>query len=254
MGCIDIHCHILPGVDDGSDSRETSMQMLRIAASEGITSMIATPHYQTRRFFTPADMIRAKLAELQREADAEQLGLTLYAGTEIYYREGVESELASGRLLTMNDTDRVLVEFSPMEDFRYIRDAMERLRGEGYVPILAHVERFACMMEDESRAGYLRRIGCEIQTNAGSVAGAFGLRVKGYLKHLLRAEQIDYIGTDAHNTAGRAPMIQKCKKRLERICSADYAEALLHGNAEENLLHMAEDGAMPDGVHGLPEP
>lgn len=254
MGYIDIHCHILPGVDDGSDSLETSMRMLRIAAAEGITSMIATPHYETRRFFTPAGSIRRKLAELQQAADEEQLGIALYAGTEIYYREGIEDELASGRLLTMNGTDRVLVEFSPMEDFRYIRSAMERLRGEGYVPILAHVERFACMLEDEDRVKYLRRLGCEIQTNAGSVAGAFGLRAKWYLRHLLREEQIDYIGTDAHNTESRAPMMQKCKNRLERICSADYAEALLHGNAEENLLRVQKGGTMPDGVHQPPEP
>jgi len=236
----DIHCHILPGLDDGSDSPETSLEMLRMAAREGITHMIATPHYQSGRFFTPAPVIKQKLAELQDAVNAENLGITLFAGTEIYYRDGVEDNLSSGRLLTMNGTNRVLVEFSPAEDFRYVRDAMERLRSEGYVPILAHVERFACMLEDESRADYLRRMGCEIQTNAGSVVGNYGLRVKAYLHRLLKAERIDYIGTDSHNTGSRAPQMEKCRKRLVKKYGMDYARAVLYGNAADNLLYPDE--------------
>lgn len=237
---IDIHAHVLPGVDDGSGSMEETLQMLQTAQEEGITDIIATPHYQSGRFYTPADMIREILLEVQDRADEAGIGIRLYPGTEIYYRSDLEERLEKGQLATMNGGDRILVEFGPMEEFSYIRNAMEELRGMGYVPILAHVERFGCMLEKASRVGELRSMGCEIQSNAGSISGKYGHRIKKYLQGLLAEEMIDYVGTDAHDTAGRAPYIKKCTDLLYKKYDADYVEAILYRNAEKNLLEKEE--------------
>lgn len=237
---IDIHIHILPKVDDGSHSMEESLRMLRIAWNEGITDMIVTPHYQSGRYFTPAGDVVRLAARLQEEAMAQGIRIRLYPGTEIYYRSGLEEKLDRGQLSAMNGRNHVLVEFSPVEEFGYIRNAMEELRGMGYIPILAHVERFKCLLENPERVLELRRMGCGIQANAGSITGRYGMGVRHYLHKLLKDRAIDYIGTDAHNAEDRAPHIQKCVERLSRKYDADYVDALLHGNAEKNLLGEEE--------------
>lgn len=237
---IDIHAHVLPEVDDGSGSMEETLQMLQIAQEEGITDIIATPHYQSGRFYTPADMVMEILLEVQDRAEEAGIGIRLYPGTEIYFRSGLEERLEGGQLATMNGGNRILVEFGPMEEFSYIRNAMEELCGIGYVPILAHVERFRCMLEKASRVGELRGMGCEIQANAGSISGKYGFRIRKYLQGLLEERMIDYVGTDAHDTAGRAPYIKKCIDFLYKKFDADYVEAVLYRNAERNLLEKEE--------------
>lgn len=236
MNIVDIHSHILPGVDDGSGDMEETLAMLRIAAEEGITHLFATPHYQSGRFFTDGRKLEGFLQEVRESAEAEEIPVRLYAGTEIYYRSGLEERLDRGQLATMNGTERVLVEFSPTEAFGYIRNAMEDLRGMGYIPILAHVERYQSLFHQEDKVRELHNMGCEIQANAGSVAGDFGFMVKRFLHKLLNLRLVDYIGTDAHNTGKRSPRVKSCAELLFRKYDTEYAEAILYKNAMERLL------------------
>ena len=232
----DIHTHILPGVDDGAKSTEEALEMLRIASSEGITDIILTPHYQSGRFYTPGDVIREKTAGLQSLVEQEGIPIRLYPGTEIYFRSGLEKRLENGQLATMNGSSFVLVEFSPVEEFSYMRNALEELLGLGYHPILAHVERYRCMREETSRVRELKGMGCQIQANAGSIAGEYGYLTKNYLHRLLKEHLVDYVGTDAHNVSGRAPHMKKCAERLYRKYGEAYADCILYENAEKNLL------------------
>lgn len=235
-----MHCHILPKVDDGAKSLEMSLQMLQIAQAEGITDIIATPHYQSGRFYTPPDEIEEMIGQLQEHAMQMGIDIGIYPGTEIYYRSGLEEQLDSGRLAAMNHTNYVLVEFSPVDDFNYIRNAMEEIRGMGYIPILAHVERFQCMLEDMERVKSLKRVGCKISANAGSIAGDYGFRIKRYLGKLLSGQLVDYVGTDAHSTERRSPRMKKCAELLYKKYDPGYVDAILYGNAERNLLEEDE--------------
>lgn len=237
---IDIHAHVLPGVDDGSGSMEETVRMLRIAWDNGITDIIATPHYQSGRYYTPADVVKRMVGEVQDAARKNGIDVRLYPGTEIYYRSGLEERLDTGQLTSMNGSDRLLVEFGPMEEFSYVRNAMEELRGMSWVPILAHVERYVCMLENAGRVRELKGMGCEIQANAGSICGRYGLRVKKYLHGLLSERLVDYVGTDAHDTSGRPPQMQKCAEFLHRKYDGDYCLALVRGNAERNLFQKEE--------------
>ncbi len=244
MDIVDIHSHILPGADDGSGSMAETMEMLRIAAEEGITHMFATPHYQAERFFTDGRVLEERVQKLRDMVREEGIPIELHAGTEIYYRSGLEERLDRGRLATMNGTEYVLIEFSPTEVFGYIRNALEDIRGMGYLPILAHVERYQCLFQEEDKVRELRSMGCGIQANAGSVAGEYGFTVKRFTHKMLRLRLIDYIGTDAHNTGRRSPRIRKCAEMILKKCDAEYAEAILSKNAMRNLLavHAAEEG------------
>lgn len=240
MTYIDIHSHILPTMDDGSKSLEESLDMLRIAQKEGITHMIATPHYKSGHFRADSREVNRRLEELQSAAVQAGLTIKLYPGTEIFYRSEIEDRLEQGELCTMNHTDFILVEFSPLEDYIYIRNAVNDIYSMGYRPILAHVKRYRCMLQDEKRVEDLKSMGCGIQVNAGSIAGNYGLRIRHYTQKLLRKELVDYIGTDTHNTGERCPAMRKCADIIYRKCNSKYADSILFGNARDNL-HCGTD-------------
>lgn len=236
MGYTDVHCHILPQVDDGSQSMEETMEMLRIAEANGITSMIVTPHYKRGRVGTPRDKIGKLLQQIQERAEEEGIAIQFYPGTEVYYNSSLEEKLESGWLSRMNDTDYVLVEFSPMDSYPYIRNAIDDIFSLGYRPIIAHVERYGCMLGKTDNVRMLHEMGCLIQVNAGSVAGNYGFRVKHFIRNLLKEHLVEFVGTDAHNAAGRPPEMAKCAELIYKKCEKEYADALLFGNADKYLL------------------
>lgn len=236
MGYTDVHCHILPKVDDGSQSMEETMEMLRIAADNGITSMIVTPHYKRGRVGIPREKIGVLLKEVQERAKGEGISIRLYPGTEIYYNSSLEEKLASGWLARMNDTDHILVEFSPVDSFPYIRNAVDDIFSLGYRPIIAHVERYECMLGDVENVRMVHEMGGLVQVNAGSVAGSCGFKAKHFIRKLLKEHLVDFVGTDAHNVSGRAPEMARCAEMLYKKCEKKYADAILFGNAERYLL------------------
>lgn len=237
MGYIDIHSHILPKVDDGAANMEETMEMLRLAQEEGITHIVVTPHYKSKQYLTLPEKLHDLLCEIQEKAEQADLHVTLYGGTEIFYNSGLEEKLSTGKLCTMNGTEYVLIEFFPFEEYRYIRNAMEELLGMGYTPILAHAERYGCMQKEINCIRELKTIGCKIQVNTGSVIGQDGRKAAKFVRQLLKEQLVDYLGTDAHGTKGhRKPAMEKCASYLYKKCDTAYAEALLHGNAERDLL------------------
>ena len=145
MKLIDIHSHILPYMDDGAGDMEMALEMLRIARADGITDIIATPHYKAGRFKGDAAKVLELLEKLRCRMQDEGIDINLYPGNEIYYRSELEEKLSTGALSTLNGSGYLLVEFSPLDDFVHIRNACEDILGMGYVPVVAHVERYQCM-------------------------------------------------------------------------------------------------------------
>ena len=250
MGYVDIHCHVLPGVDDGAQTLEESLEMLRIAAASGISHMILTPHYKKGRVGIPRERLGEEVSRLQAKAWEQGIDITLYPGTEIYYSSTLEDKLESGWLARMNDSEYVLVEFSPMESFSYIRNALEDIFSLGYHPILAHVERYRCMLGSVENVRSLHDMGCQIQVNAGSIAGEYGFTAKHFIKKLLKNRLVEYLGTDAHNTGNRKPDMAKCARVISKTCDEEYAERLLGGNAREYLGIASEEGHQQKGIIG----
>lgn len=145
---IDMHCHILPGVDDGAKDLAETKKMLEIAYAEGIRCIIATPHHHPHRGKAPAEKLREK-AKLVREAAHEiDERFRVYLGTEVYFGQDVADKLKEGKILSMNRREYVLVEFPPSQTYSYIRQGIQQLQFAGYEVILAHVERYHCIAED----------------------------------------------------------------------------------------------------------
>ena len=236
MGYIDIHSHILPGMDDGSRSMGQTLRMLETAVSEGITTMIATPHNMPGKGCPAGSVVRGKVKELGRMAEEEGIPVEIVAGTEYYYREEVLDILESEDAVTLGNSDCVLVEFEPMAERNYIRNALRNILGLGYTPVIAHVERYAKLMEDISVLYDMRKNGILVQVNAMSVTGDNGRQAKKDVKSLLKKELVDFVATDAHSDGRRSPFLQKCADILYKKYGAEYADRLLFGNAEELLL------------------
>lgn len=230
-GIIDIHCHILPGVDDGSSDMDMTREMLRTAWNEGITAMIATPHYRRGYADTPASKLAQVYQQVVREAQQIHPDFRIYLGNELFSSYELPEQLENGQVLTMSNTRYVLVEFLPSVEYAQLSQAMRKLQMSGYRPILAHAERYGCLLKEPYLVEELTDMGFYIQVNAMSVTGENGHAVKKFVKKLLKYELIHFLGTDAHSMGRRRPAMQKCVAYIEKKCGEDYAARIARDNA-----------------------
>lgn len=236
-GFIDVHCHVIPGVDDGAKSYEQAYAMLDIAYRHGIRDIIATPHFMPEGKNAAPEVIGARVDRLQAYADENHYDMNIYKGNEIYFHEEAIELLEQGKICTLADSNCVLVEFSPMDDARYIRNSLAELQNMGYQPIIAHVERYMSLISPPfDRIEELKDMGILIQVNAGSITGFFGKQSKTVAEKLLKKEVVDFIGTDAHSDGGRAPRMKECVEILMKKCKPAYVEKLLYRNAINYIL------------------
>lgn len=234
-GMTDIHCHILPGLDDGARDIQESLSMLRIAAAEGITDMIATPHFRAGGHSAPPERVLNALWEVQDAAAEQGIPIRLYPGNEIRYFDGLPQCLLERQALTLNRSQYVLVEFSPSDMFRTLHNGLGSILDAGYQPVLAHAERYECLRKDISNVEFLSGMGVQIQVNASAVTGKNGAAAKRYVHQLLGKGLVDYVGTDAHGSRDRTPEAAGCAALLGKRYGISCADALLRGNAERIL-------------------
>lgn len=234
---IDIHSHILPGADDGADSYETSMRMLKCAAADGILKIILTPHNKPGHRHMHLSKMAAEAEELRNMMRKEGINIELHMGNELYYRNGLLDELGNGTAKTLAVSNYVLVEFNPLEDYDYIRNGLYSLLMGGYYPILAHVERYKNVCAKKYGIDDLVEMGCYIQVNAGSVMGKFGQKTKRIVKNMLKRQLVHFIATDAHDLDKRAPSLSKCADYVRKKYGEDYSGKLFY----ENPLSVIED-------------
>jgi len=230
---VDMHCHILPGVDDGSKDTAMSLNMLRIAYENNIRTIIVTPHNKIYQKSASNDGIYRRISKLQEEIYRQDMDIKLYPGSELYFDSSLITRLEEGQVMTMGETKFILVEFSPSDDYAYIREALKKLRYEGYRPILAHVERYECLYKDKKRIDELVYDGIFLQVNADSIMmGAFSHQ-GGFVRRLLKEKKISFVGTDAHRDSGaRTPKLLDCAHFLIKKYGYDYAREILCENAK----------------------
>lgn len=228
----DIHCHILPGVDDGAQDLDTSLRMLHMAEENGIGRIILTPHNKPMHHNVTPKETGKKIERLRTAMEAEGISMELYPGNELYYRSGVLEELDADRINTMADSAFVLLEFGPLDTFDYIRGGTYELLSGGYRPILAHAERYRSLCSDWERVQELARMGCYIQLNAESIIGKTGGQIKHFCRRLLKLELVHFVATDAHSDGRRGPYLMECAKYLKRKCGESYTRRLLQDNPE----------------------
>lgn len=236
---IDIHCHILFGLDDGSDNLEESVKMARIAVNSGVKAIIATPHSNVpdsyQNFWN--EDIAERIIRINQRLEREGIPLKVFPGNEIFSNGDLVSLINSKKLLTLNKSVYPLVEFDVYERSAEAYRQIEALVAEGYVPIIAHPERYAFVHEDEDAVRRLKRRGALIQINKGSIKGSFGRTAHRVSCEIIENRLADFIASDAHSPYMRTPFLEEIHEEISIMSSIDYAELIFKGNPAKVLLN-----------------
>lgn len=233
---IDIHAHVLPGVDDGADSVDTSLEMLRQASSDGTTAVFCTPHILDVGEIISPDDIRERVKQLQNAADHAGIPIELFPGSEVMLSDNLGDRLKENILTTLGDSPYILVEL-PMHDIPFHAEStLFELTVSNLIPILAHPERNTVLMRDPSRLYQLVQNGVLTQVNAGSLSGLFGEEVKNFALDLINCRQVHFIGSDGHSVRRRRLTLSEGRKMVEDILgesakplTVDNPKAIIEG-------------------------
>ena len=235
---IDLHCHILPGLDDGPQTWEESLEMCRIAYEDGIRTIVATPHIDNGIYEAKRNQILEKTSELSSLLKKEKINIKILPGAGIQVQEGLVEGLKSGELMTLNDTGKYVLLELPHGCVPDITDLIFRLQLAGIKPIIAHPERNSEIQESPSILEDLSQRGCLFQTTAGSFLGRFGPQAKKCARKLLwKKDAMLFVATDAHSAKKRPPVLSAALKRLVNMFPF-YIDALAF--VLENPLSVIE--------------
>ena len=239
-GFFDIHCHILPGVDDGSGDLMTSMAMLKMEYGDGIRNIILTPHFRHSMFENRAGDLVRQFDILKNKAEEVFPDLSLYLGCEVHQSSDMADRLLDGKTLTMAGSDYVLVEFSGGDEKNLIRQRVREIQQCGFIPVLAHVERIETIRRELDFAVELKDVGVELQVNADTIIGKEGFFKKRFARQLMKEDLIDYVGSDAHGVKNRPPHMGECMRQIEKSMGKAYARHLLIENPSRILKNAAD--------------
>ncbi|PYX34063.1 MAG: exopolysaccharide biosynthesis protein [Acidobacteria bacterium] len=223
----DIHCHILPEVDDGPKSWDTAVEMCRMAAADGITHMVATPH-ANNRYNYDREYLRDVLAQLRGRIGAAP-EFTLGCDFHLSY-ENLERVLEQPHLYTIGETNYLLVELSNYGVPIQIADCFMRLGDRGLTPILTHPERNPILQQTPQRVLEWVEQGCLVQVTASALTGFWGERPEIVARWLLDRSAVHFLATDAHDTKRRVPILSQGRDIAVRIVGTEYAHALVESN------------------------
>lgn len=229
-GFIDLHSHILPALDDGAGDLSKSREMLQIAYEEGIREIIATPHFFASKKNASVKRIKETILQVEMAMQEWGFGIKIYSGNEIYYRSEVAELLEEGNICTLADSSYVLVEFDPMTEYSYLRDGILKLNSYGYIPILAHAERYECLFQKKERLARVKDHGGLIQVNSSSFRGGVFDEMAKRAKYIMKNGLLDYVGTDAHSTGTRSPRMKETAFYLYKKLGNKRAEEILFEN------------------------
>ena len=220
---IDIHAHILPGIDDGPAALEQSLALGRYYARLGIARVICTSHFIPGTAWAASrEIVLEKMAAVQDCFDSNAVDVTLLPGMEIAFHCKLVERLEHGQLLSLAGSSRFLVEPSFNDGVDELLDTLEILTGRGYGIILAHPERIPAIQEmAEAVAGFVLKHGVEIQLNAGSLLGRFGSDSRRTALRFIDRGCVQYLGSDAHGAEARRPPDAGEWLELERIAGSD---------------------------------
>ncbi|CAM4280810.1 tyrosine-protein phosphatase [Paenibacillus tarimensis] len=204
---IDIHTHILPCLDDGAQSLEEALKMAEYAASEGIYGMVATPHARTSRYRSGPGQVREAVAAFNKALADSRIPLTVYSGQEIRVNQPADvlDDLNGGQLLTLHDSNYLLIELQPKFDLEATQELVHELKLLELQPIIAHPERNPSIVANLELAAALERSGALLQINAPSVLGRNGYRARRTAIQLCRRQLIHFIASDCHDHHVRMP-------------------------------------------------
>lgn len=248
MSYVDLHCHLLPALDDGPGTFADSVAMIEVAWEAGTRRMVATPHmFQERLGSDDAPAVTGFFADFERRLASHRVergggyldGLELTLGAENYVGEAFLSALAEGRVLSLGASRYLLMEFWPMVTATTARQAIDVVIEHNYVPVLAHVERYGFLHGEPRRLENLLAAGCVAQVNASAVLGHQGLRFAQLTDRWLSRGLIAVVASDGHGAESRRPELHEVADHLESRYGHATESACLRDNPEAILADQA---------------
>ena len=227
---IDLHSHILPGIDDGAADLETSLEMARAAISDGIQVMACTPHITPGVYNNDADSIETAVSELRRALELRNLRLELVVGADVHISPKMGEHLVSGEWPRLAGTQYFLFEPPHHVMPPHLHRIADGLLDDGLVPVLTHPERLTWIDSHYDMIGALRELGVLLQLTAGSLTGDFGSTAKYWADRMLADGFVDLLATDAHDPKRRPPVLSRAREYVAQRYGEDVARGLVHDN------------------------
>lgn len=236
---IDIHCHVLPFLDDGAADWEAALSIASALSADGVTQCVATPHWTGQPGETEKAL--ATRQELEGRLEAASIALKLHSGNEVVLVPGLVEALKEGRALTLAGSSYVLLETAQLEQGAYTHNALFQLQSNGYKVILAHPERVRSWQGSVGEVRDLLHRGCRLQVNAASLLGKFGGEAKKAAEQFLKLGWVSILASDAHSPGKRPPLIGPAFKRCSELIGEEGAQALVRSNP----AHILCDEELP---------
>ena len=234
---IDMHSHILPGIDDGAESIDVSLEMARLYVDEGVDRVVCTPHIFPGLYNNSGPQIRAAVNDLQSQLDLAEIPLKLTPGADNHISPDFVARLRDGHLLSLGDTRYVLVEPPNHVAPARLEDLFFDIILAGYVPILTHPERLTWIEEKYDFIQRLAKCGVWMQVTSGSLLGKFGKRARYWAERMLSDGHVHILATDAHDHIRRRPDLLKGRLAAEKLVGIEETESLVATRPRDVLLN-----------------
>ncbi len=224
---VDIHCHILPGVDDGPSSWDLTAEMCRVAVLDGIAHIVATPHCNDE-FTYDRDRYTGMLGQLSDAADGK---LTFSLGCDFHFSyDNIQDAVTHPRRYTIGESQYLLIEFSDFGISPEVKENLMIISSNGMIPIVTHPERNRLLLNRPEMVLEFVEQGCLVQVTANSFTGYWGRRAKDIAEWLLKRQAIHVIASDAHDPTRRRPVLSEARKAVTDLAGAGVADALFVQN------------------------
>lgn len=227
---IDIHSHILPGIDDGAQTEADSLKMARAAVKEGITTIVATPHHRNGKFDNERNNIIRWVETLNELIISEGIPLTVLPGQETRINGDMIPELENNIILPINNTKYVFVEFPSAHVPRYTSQMLFDIQVAGYIPVIVHPERNQELIEHPNRLYEFVKKGALTQVTAASVVGKFGKNIQKFSRQIIESNLAHFIASDAHNTTTRGFVMNEAFQLIQNDYGDDYVYMFLENS------------------------
>lgn len=237
MGFIDIHCHILPGMDDGPEDIKGSLEMAGIAVDDGISHIFATPHIIDGLYDNKTREIAIAVDTLKRHIPAS---ITILCGADVRVTHDMISRVEKGDIPTLSGSRYLLMEFPQYVLPPHMDDLIFNLRQRKIMPVITHPERHMPLMNDPSALGKLRAAGALYQITAMSITGDFGRDARKFSLFMMERGLADFVASDAHNPDRRPPVLSKAYRETERLFGNEIADRLFFHNPMR-ILNAVEE-------------
>jgi len=231
---IDIHSHILPGIDDGAEYIEESIEICETALSEGIETIIATPHYISREGEIEKTKLLSYVFMLNQELKNENINVTILPGMEIYINPELSQLYSQDKIITLNLKNYMLMELPLYNRLPvYLDDAIFNLQIKGIKPVIAHPERCKAVMDNPNIVYRLINNKCFIQVNSGSIVGLYGRDAQKTANLLLQHNMVHFVASDCHSLKGRKSLLKEAYDMVAKKFSIGYADDLFINNQQK---------------------